>query len=298
MASWFWKIPPHWLKMFGDTNKCVCCWLLDRSTTTTQTRSHNQNNQKYIYIYMIGIQNHQWVFQEKNWETHRSFPSCFVLPSTTRNLYFFCSKSFLQKKCSFHLQLYYKLSILLRKKFFFLFSLLLQGNDGTYETCGGTSFTLIFFSFYEAPCVILGGTRWWNRFLGISSPSVGNLQSVRRCGRTVIWSVGAAADAVSRAAAVAATHDGFPGGAAARPISGILNNIPQQRLLWVSIYIQNAVFEAWEMCSRYLRWGGSLQGRQRGPLKAPPLCSLHHRRRVRSQSERKTGSWIWGLPDP
>lgn len=137
------------------------------------------------------------------------------------------------------------------KEAFFLFSLLLQGCDATYETCGKrTSFTLIFFFFYEAPCVILSGTRWWNRFLGISSPSVGNLQSVRRCGRNVIWSAGAAA-AVSHAAAAVATHDGFPGGAAARPISGILNNIPQQRLLWVSIYIQNAVFEAWEMCSRY-----------------------------------------------
>lgn len=110
------------------------------------------------------------------------------------------------------------------------------------------------FFFYEAPCVILGGARWWNRFLGISSPAVGNLQSVKRCSRNVIWSAGAAA--VSRTAAAAATHDGFPSGAAARPISGILNNIPQQRLLWVSISIQNAVFEAWEMC-RYLRWGGA-----------------------------------------
>lgn len=50
-----------------------------------------------------------------------------------------------------------------------------------------------------------------------------------------------AAAAVARTAAAVATHDGFPSGAAARPISGILNNIPQQWLLWVSIYIQNAV---------------------------------------------------------
>lgn len=50
-------------------------------------------------------------------------------------------------------------------------------------------FPLDFFFSYEVPCVILGSTQaeeWWNRFLGVSSASVGNLQSVRQCGRNVI----------------------------------------------------------------------------------------------------------------
>lgn len=79
-------------------------------------------------------------------------------------------------------------------------------------------FPLDFFFLYEVPCVILGSTQaeeWWNRFLGVSSPSIGNLQSVRQCGRNVIWSAGAAAAVSPAAAAAAATHDGFPGGAVA-----------------------------------------------------------------------------------
>lgn len=51
------------------------------------------------------------------------------------------------------------------------------------------SLDFLFFFSYEVTCVILGSTQaeeWWNRFLGVSSPSVGNLQSVRQCGRNVI----------------------------------------------------------------------------------------------------------------
>lgn len=69
----------------------------------------------------------------------------------------------------------------------------------------------------------------------------------------------------------------FPAVRWLRPISGILNNIPQQRLLWVSIYIQNVVCEAWEMCglvrSRYLRWGGA--SRDAGEALWRPRPSVH-----------------------